>query len=268
MPARCAPVLQEKHARDDDRLGEPLCPECYDYTGAVLFNAHAPELWRRFTITLRRKLARRAGLTGKVFAAQARLSYAKVAEYQRRGVVHFHAIVRLDGPAGPTTAPPAWATIGLLTDAIGQAARAVQVSTPAASRIPSLTLAARRTAGHLGRGGGADRHHGGRLRRQVRHEGRRVHRHPRPPRHTHRPPRRAAGPGSRPPPHRRMPPPQQTPPANRPAAGRLGAHARLPRPLLHQEPRLLDHPRLAARRPRRPPAPACYSCRARTVSCW
>ena len=68
----------EKHARDDDRLGEPLCPDCYDYTGSVLFNAYAPELWRRFTITLRRTLARQAGLTGKAFAAQARLSYAVV----------------------------------------------------------------------------------------------------------------------------------------------------------------------------------------------
>lgn len=78
-------------------------PGCYDYTGAVLFNACAPELWRRFTIALRRALARRAGLTNKALAAQVRVSYAKVAEYQRRGVVHFHAIIRLDGPAGPTT---------------------------------------------------------------------------------------------------------------------------------------------------------------------
>ena len=23
----------EKHSRDDKRLGEPLCPDCYDYTG-------------------------------------------------------------------------------------------------------------------------------------------------------------------------------------------------------------------------------------------
>jgi hypothetical protein len=50
----------EKHAPDDNRLGEPLCFECYDYTGSVLFNAYAPELWRRFTITLRRTLARQA----------------------------------------------------------------------------------------------------------------------------------------------------------------------------------------------------------------
>jgi hypothetical protein len=104
-----------KHPPNDDRLGQPLCPDCYDYTGSVLFNACAPELWRRFTITLIRALARQAGLTNKALAAQVRLSYAKVAEYQRRGVVHFHAIIRLDGPAGPATAPPAWATVSLLT---------------------------------------------------------------------------------------------------------------------------------------------------------
>ena len=130
----------EKHSRDDDRLGEPLCPQCYDYTGSVLFNAYAPELWRRFTITLRRTLAHRAGLTSKAFAAQVRLSYAKVAEYQRRGVVHFHAIIRLDGPAGPAASPPAWATLGLLTAAIDQAARAVRVQTPAAPGLRPLTM--------------------------------------------------------------------------------------------------------------------------------
>jgi hypothetical protein len=130
----------EKHARDDDRLGEPLCPDCYDYTGSVLFNACAPELWRRFTITLRRTLARHAGLTNKAFAAQVRVSFAKVAEYQRRGVVHFHAIIRLDGPAGPGAAPPAWATVGLLTTAIAQAANAVHLDSPAGPGLPARTL--------------------------------------------------------------------------------------------------------------------------------
>jgi hypothetical protein len=42
--------------------------DTFSSSGAVLFNAYAPELWRRFTITLRRTLARRAGLTGKAFA--------------------------------------------------------------------------------------------------------------------------------------------------------------------------------------------------------
>jgi hypothetical protein len=130
----------KKHTRDDDRLGEPLCPDCYDYTGAVLFNACAPELWRRFTITLRRTLARRTGMTNKALAAQLRVSYAKVAEYQRRGVVHFHAIIRLDGPAGPNTGPPAWATLDLLTAAIAQAADRVHLDTPAAPDLPARTL--------------------------------------------------------------------------------------------------------------------------------
>ena len=127
----------DKH---DHRLGEPLCPDCYDYTGAVLFNACAPELWRRFTITLRRTLARQAGLTGKALGTQLRVSYAKVAEYQRRGAVHFHAIIRLDGPAGPADTPPAWATVALLTDTIGHTARAVSVTTPAAPGLSARTL--------------------------------------------------------------------------------------------------------------------------------
>jgi hypothetical protein len=131
----------DRHPRGDPLLGEPLCPDCYDYTGAVLFNAYAPELWRRFTIALRRTLARQAGLTNKALAAQVRVSFAKVAEYQRRGVVHFHAIIRLDGPAGPTTPPPAWASLALLTTAIDQAVRLVHLDTSAAQGVPTRTLA-------------------------------------------------------------------------------------------------------------------------------
>ena len=130
----------DRHTRDDERLGQPLCPDCYDYTGSVLFNACAPELWRRFTITLRRTLARRAGMTNKALAAQLRVSFAKVAEYQRRGAVHFHAIIRLDGPTGPGSAPPAWATIDLLTAAIAQAADATHLETPDAPGMPARTL--------------------------------------------------------------------------------------------------------------------------------
>jgi hypothetical protein len=86
----------------------------------VLFNACAPELWRRFTIALRRALARQAGMTARAFHDEARVSFAKVAEYQRRGIVHFHAIVRLDGAGGPATSPPAWATLTLLWHALAR----------------------------------------------------------------------------------------------------------------------------------------------------
>ena len=131
----------DRHPRDDPLLGEPLCPDCYDYTGAVLFNACAPELWRRFTMTLRRTLARQVGLTNRAFVAQVRVSFAKVAEYQRRGIVHFHAIIRLDGPAGPTAVPPTWATHALLTEAIDHATRAVHLETPASPGLPARTMA-------------------------------------------------------------------------------------------------------------------------------
>jgi hypothetical protein len=130
-----------RHSSDDIQLGEPLCPDCYDYTGAVLFNACASELWRRFTIALQRALAKQAGLTSKALGAQLRVSYAKVAEYQRRGVVHFHAIIRLDGPAGPVAPPPAWATLAVLTASVELAARAVQVVTPTAPTVRARSLA-------------------------------------------------------------------------------------------------------------------------------
>ncbi|ALC22368.1 replication initiation protein [Streptomyces pristinaespiralis] len=74
--------------------------------------------------------ARRAGLTQRTFREYARVSFAKVAEYQKRGAVHFHAVIRLDGPEGGDTPPPAWATAELLTDAIRAAATAARVDGP------------------------------------------------------------------------------------------------------------------------------------------
>src|SRR5690606_1970918 len=50
-----------------------------------------------------------------------RLSYAKVAEFQRRGIIHFHAVIRLDGPDGAADATPAWGTTELLTEAVSAA---------------------------------------------------------------------------------------------------------------------------------------------------
>ena len=53
------------HAEDDPCLGEPLCRECFDYDGALLWNNPLGELWRRTTIYLPRALARLAGMTQK-----------------------------------------------------------------------------------------------------------------------------------------------------------------------------------------------------------
>ncbi|MER6246046.1 replication initiator protein RepSA [Streptomyces griseorubiginosus] len=113
-----------RHHRDDDpALGTPLHPQTYDYAGAVLFNNHAGELWQRFTNRLRREIAARAGLSQRELKEVCRLSYGKVAEFQKRGAIHFHAVIRLDGPDGPEDTPPSWASVDLLTDAIRAAAR-------------------------------------------------------------------------------------------------------------------------------------------------
>jgi hypothetical protein len=118
------------HDQDDVTLGTPLDPATYDYEAAVLWNAHAGMLWRRFSIYLRREVAKRAGLTQRAFPDFARVSFAKVAEFQKRGVVHFHAVIRIDGPEGGHSSPPAWATAELLTDAIRAAAVAAAVPGP------------------------------------------------------------------------------------------------------------------------------------------
>ncbi len=116
-----------RHVEEDPRLGQPMCPDCYDYQAAVLFNAYAGDLWRRFTTYLPRHLARLAGVTGKELRAALRIRYVKVAEYQARGVVHFHAVIRLDAPGEDYQPPPARYTADMLCDAIDQAAAAVRV---------------------------------------------------------------------------------------------------------------------------------------------
>jgi hypothetical protein len=129
-----------RHAEDDPALGTALDPGRYDYAGAVLWNNHASELWRYFTIYLRREIARRAGLTQSAMREVCRVSFGKVAEFQKRGAVHFHAVVRLDGPGGPDDPPPAWASTGLLDDAIRGAAARVAVRVPASGDFPAREL--------------------------------------------------------------------------------------------------------------------------------
>ncbi|MFF4243674.1 replication initiator protein RepSA [Streptomyces sp. NPDC001822] len=131
-----------RHSADAPELGTALDPETYDYAGSVLFNNHAGDLWMRFTTRLRREIAARAGLTQVELKESARLSYGKVAEFQKRGAIHFHAVMRIDGPDGPGTPPPSWATVDLLTDSIRAAARHsyTSVSAPAADDQPARTF--------------------------------------------------------------------------------------------------------------------------------
>jgi hypothetical protein len=84
------------HADGEHSLGVPLCLDCYDHDAQVVWNRTAGELWRRTSIAIRRHVERSAAALG-VPAECVRVSYAKVAEMQRRGVVHFHIVIRLDG---------------------------------------------------------------------------------------------------------------------------------------------------------------------------
>jgi hypothetical protein len=124
-----------RHDQDDPRLGKPLCPSCYDAQAQVLWNALAPELWRRTTIAVQRALARQVGVGEAELRRLVRISYAKVAEFQRRGAIHFHAVIRLDAATdcrcpGCLVPPPEGFTAAVLEGALRQATPAVRVPCP------------------------------------------------------------------------------------------------------------------------------------------
>jgi integrase len=83
---------RHRHRPGDPAIGKPLCPDCYDYPAHVIWNHHASELWRRTSMALRRRVQK----AGRRHGVTLRVSFGKVAEYQARGVVHFHALIRLD----------------------------------------------------------------------------------------------------------------------------------------------------------------------------
>jgi hypothetical protein len=100
-----------------------------------VWNALAPELWRYTTTYLDRTLARLVGCSEAELRRLVRVSYAKVAEFQRRGAVHFHAVLRLDAATdcrcpACLAPPPEPFTAGLLEVALRQAVAAVRVPCP------------------------------------------------------------------------------------------------------------------------------------------
>jgi hypothetical protein len=142
-----------RHEEGSVILGEPLCVECFDYRGAVLWNAHVPRLWVRTSRLLYRAVAAAGNRSESKTRASLRLSYVKVVEFQRRGLVHFHVVLRADGAAGPGDPPPAWLDAAVLDAAVRKAVAAAQVAVP---------LTAGTTLGRAGWGSQIDvRHFGG-----------------------------------------------------------------------------------------------------------
>jgi hypothetical protein len=140
-----------RHTDTDPRLGQPLCADCYDYEAAVLFNAYAGDLWRRFITYLPRYLARLAGVTLKALLAQVRVRFVKVAEYQARGVVHFHAVIRLDDPGEDYWPPRLWFVSSLLCDAVCQVAAAVRLTIEHDGQVVTLGFGPQTDARPVGR---------------------------------------------------------------------------------------------------------------------
>ncbi len=103
-----------RHDDESSLLGTPLCSSCFDYEGAIIWNAHASRLWNRTVGQLRYSLAAYQGISMAELRQLLKISYLKVAEYQRRGLVHFHLILRADGPEFAFSDPPSWIEIDLL----------------------------------------------------------------------------------------------------------------------------------------------------------
>ena len=125
------------HAKTDPAVGEPLCAECFDYRGAVLWNAHVSRLWGRTCHRLYREVAQAGRLTSRAAALG--------------GPPVLHQGDRVPGPgsrppprraSGPTVAPdPARRRrVGsmphVLSAAIGRVVAEVGVPVPALDGTP------------------------------------------------------------------------------------------------------------------------------------
>lgn len=118
------------HQTSDEKVGQPICAKCYNYVGHVLFTWHLPELWRRFTIALRRTLRMRLRAAG-VSVDAARVSFVKVVELQARLIPHIHALIRLDPHETDAPNDQGWQapiTATELASIIQHAARTVTVT--------------------------------------------------------------------------------------------------------------------------------------------
>jgi hypothetical protein len=89
------------HKSGDPLIGVPVC-ECFDYEEAAAFNASVPALWTEtlnalnaaFPQPAERHKVRSGEHRGEVVMRPPRLAFIKVAEWQRRGLIHIHALVR------------------------------------------------------------------------------------------------------------------------------------------------------------------------------
>ena len=119
----------------------------------MVWNNSTGELWRRTKQAIERHLAQLARRRGIPFVrvpcgdgryrlvAPFRVSHGKAAEYQARGAVHFHALLRLDGlderDPDRLLPPPSGLTVADLDEATRHAAATISYSTPPHPAMPA-----------------------------------------------------------------------------------------------------------------------------------
>lgn len=148
------------HTDDDPRLGAPICPDCHDTPGLVIWNRFAPRLWKRTFDLAYRRLAWHVGTSDRKLRKQVKISCIKVAEPQVRGAIHFHGVLRLDDATldPGQWAPPAqdWATADLLASCWRWAVRHAKQPCPDPHQRVSPTLGGPRPTSFVRWGDQAD----------------------------------------------------------------------------------------------------------------
>ena len=96
-----------RHVEADPRLGQPMCPDCYDYTPPCCSTPTRGTCGAGSSPTCPGTWPASPGSPRRRCCSQVRIRFVKVAEYQARGVVHFHAVIRLDAPGEDYQPPPA-----------------------------------------------------------------------------------------------------------------------------------------------------------------
>lgn len=136
------------HRRDDSLIGQPLCIDCYDYLGHVLFTWHLPELWRRFTIALRRAVRNELKSVGND-PDSVRVSFVKVVEMQARAIPHIHGLIRLDPANNDNTSAGEPDDYGRATSGGAEPRRNTQPDWQSPIAAPALAVLINRIAGQV-----------------------------------------------------------------------------------------------------------------------
>ncbi|MGH3041155.1 MAG: replication initiator [Gaiellaceae bacterium] len=119
-----------RHSSDDEVLGTPVDPTTYRYEEQAAWNHLAPTLWKRTAQAIRRKLARELGVPRDRLSELLRVRFVMASEFQRRGVVHYHVVIRIDGPGDAGSEPPSRCTAEMFERVVRSVVSDVELPAP------------------------------------------------------------------------------------------------------------------------------------------